>query len=243
MGEDGNVLQDTFGRTEVSDSLPFGLDPDSRELWWLTQTEPSDLLELIEPRGCGRKWWLLVAACLHGIEHKMPGPAALSALWLIEKCAEGCPHYAQMGAAVNEIVTELSGGHPPAERFAGHAALWAVRNGGLGALYRLTVTVAANTASALHGGKHDYTEVVRWLRDIFGDPFRPISFSPEWRPGTAMSLAAQMYESRDFSAMPILADALQDAGCNDADILSHCRDTPLSHVRGCWVVDLVLGKQ
>ncbi|MBP3958607.1 hypothetical protein J8F10_25440 [Gemmata sp. G18] len=52
-----------------------------------------------------------------------------------------------------------------------------------------------------------------------------------------------MYESRDFSAMPILADALQDAGCDNADILSHCRDTSLTHVRGCWVVDLALGKQ
>ena len=51
-----------------------------------------------------------------------------------------------------------------------------------------------------------------------------------------------MYESRDFSAMPILADALQDAGCDNDDILNHCRD-PVRHVRGCWVVDLVLGKE
>ncbi|MDY3562094.1 hypothetical protein R5W23_003540 [Gemmata sp. JC673] len=50
-----------------------------------------------------------------------------------------------------------------------------------------------------------------------------------------------MYESRDFSAMPILADALQDAGCDRADILDHCRG-PGQHVRGCWVVDLVLNK-
>jgi hypothetical protein len=51
-----------------------------------------------------------------------------------------------------------------------------------------------------------------------------------------------MYESRDFGAMPILADALQDAGCDSADVLDHCRDAPVTHVRGCWVVDLVLGK-
>jgi hypothetical protein len=50
-----------------------------------------------------------------------------------------------------------------------------------------------------------------------------------------------MYESSDFSPMPILADALQDAGCSNEDILDHCRgDVP--HVRGCWVVDLALGK-
>jgi hypothetical protein len=51
-----------------------------------------------------------------------------------------------------------------------------------------------------------------------------------------------MYESRDFSAMPILADALQDAGCDSDAILAHCRDVKQVHVRGCWVVDLVLGK-
>ena len=50
-----------------------------------------------------------------------------------------------------------------------------------------------------------------------------------------------MYASRDFSPMPILADALQDAGCDSADILDHCRGSG-PHVRGCWVVDLVLGK-
>ncbi|VTR95758.1 Uncharacterized protein (Fragment) OS=uncultured bacterium PE=4 SV=1 [Gemmata massiliana] len=79
------------------------------------------------------------------------------------------------------------------------------------------------------------------LKDIFGNPFRPVSFSPSWRSSTAVSLAAQVYESRDFGAMPILADALQDAGCENEDILSHCRGAG-PHVRGCWVVDLVLGK-
>ena len=80
------------------------------------------------------------------------------------------------------------------------------------------------------------------LRDIFGNPFRPVEFSAEWRTDTAVSLAKQMYESREFSAMPILADALQDAGCDNDDILSHCRDAKQPHVRGCWVADLVLGK-
>ena len=58
-----------------------------------------------------------------------------------------------------------------------------------------------------------------------------------------MSLAQQMYDSHDFGAMPILADALQDAGCAVADVLDHCRDTGQVHVRGCWVVDEVLGKK
>ena len=81
------------------------------------------------------------------------------------------------------------------------------------------------------------------VRDIFGNPFRPVTFSPSWHTDTAVTLARQMYESRDFSAMPILADALQDAGCDNDDILTHCRDPKQPHVRGCWVVDLVLGRE
>jgi hypothetical protein len=79
------------------------------------------------------------------------------------------------------------------------------------------------------------------IRDIFANPFRQVEFDPAWRTSTAVQLARQMYESRDFGAMPILADALQDAGCEAADVLDHCRRSG-PHVRGCWVVDLVLGK-
>ena len=81
------------------------------------------------------------------------------------------------------------------------------------------------------------------VREIFGNPFRPVAFDPAWRTSTAVALARQMYDSRDFGAMPILADALQDAGCEDEAILNHCRDANQPHVRGCWVCDLVLGKE
>ncbi|MFO0800999.1 MAG: hypothetical protein U0804_26330 [Gemmataceae bacterium] len=80
------------------------------------------------------------------------------------------------------------------------------------------------------------------LRDVFGSPFKPVNFTPAWRTEAVVGLARGMYESRNFGPMPVLADALEDAGCADADILAHCRgDGP--HVRGCWVVDLVLGKE
>lgn len=96
---------------------------------------------------------------------------------------------------------------------------------------------SASAARAMQEGQ------IRLLRDIFGNPFRPVTFSPEWRTDTAVVLARTMYEARDFGAMPILADALQDAECEDDDILGHCRDTHQVHVRGCWCVDLVLGKE
>jgi hypothetical protein len=84
-------------------------------------------------------------------------------------------------------------------------------------------------------------QVQKFLHDIFGNPFRPVAFKPEWRTPTVLDLASQMYQSRDFSAMPILADALQDAGCDSEEILSHSLGEG-PHVRGCWVVDLILGK-
>jgi hypothetical protein len=80
------------------------------------------------------------------------------------------------------------------------------------------------------------------LADVVGPVPRATAFDPAWRTSTAVALARAMYDSRDFAAMPILADALQDAGCEDKQLLAHCRGTKYPHVRGCWVVDLVLGR-
>jgi hypothetical protein len=80
------------------------------------------------------------------------------------------------------------------------------------------------------------------IRCIFGNPFRPVAFNPDWRTSDVMLLARGIYDERAFDRMPILADALQDAGCDSDDILNHCRDTTTPHARGCWVVYLVLGK-
>jgi hypothetical protein len=81
---------------------------------------------------------------------------------------------------------------------------------------------------------------VELLREVYGNPYRLLPFAPAWRTSTATTLARQMYDSGDFGAMPILADALQDAGCDDGAILDHCRDANQLHVRGCWVLDHVL---
>ncbi|OAI54111.1 hypothetical protein AYO44_15430 [Planctomycetaceae bacterium SCGC AG-212-F19] len=80
------------------------------------------------------------------------------------------------------------------------------------------------------------------LREIFGNPFRPMTVDPAWRTATVISLAQAIYDERAFDRMPILADMLEDGGCTDTDILGHCRAGG-AHVRGCWVVDLVLGKE
>lgn len=101
------------------------------------------------------------------------------------------------------------------------------------------------TCLATATGWDDF-ELVVWaqaqrLRCIIGNPFRPVGFDPTWRTSSVVAIAETMYETRDFSPIPILADALEEAGCDIPELLSHCRDGGL-HTRGCWVIDLVLEK-
>ena len=82
------------------------------------------------------------------------------------------------------------------------------------------------------------------LRCVFGNPFRPVTRVPTWLKGTelaAVKIAQGIYDERAFDRLPILGDALEDAGCDNADLLSHCRGAG-PHVRGCWVVDAMLNK-
>jgi hypothetical protein len=81
------------------------------------------------------------------------------------------------------------------------------------------------------------------VRCIFGPlAFRPVLVDSSWLSSTGVGLAKAIYDERAFDRLPILADALEEAGCTNADILAHCRG-PGPHVRGCWVVDLLLGKE
>jgi hypothetical protein len=89
---------------------------------------------------------------------------------------------------------------------------------------------------------HETAAQITLVRDIFGNPFRPVALDPAWLTSDVLALARGIYEERAFDRMPILADALQDAGCTNDDVLTHCRDLKHVHVRGCWVLDLLLGK-
>jgi hypothetical protein len=79
------------------------------------------------------------------------------------------------------------------------------------------------------------------LRCVFGNPFRPVRFDASWRTEAVTGLASGIYEDQAFDRLPVLADALEDAGCADRHVLGHCRGGG-THVRGCWVVDEILCK-
>jgi hypothetical protein len=80
------------------------------------------------------------------------------------------------------------------------------------------------------------------IRDIFGNPFQHVSFDPVWFTSTVVNPAQEIYDKRAFDRLLALADALEEADCHNPEILAHCRE-PGPHVRGCWVVDFLLGKE
>ena len=87
-----------------------------------------------------------------------------------------------------------------------------------------------------------------FLRDIFGNPFRPVAIAPTWLTPTVLAQAQAIYDGRilpagklDNTRLAVLGETLENAGCEDADILNHCRGQG-EHVRGCWVLDLILSK-
>ncbi len=87
-------------------------------------------------------------------------------------------------------------------------------------------------------------ELSNLLRCIVGNPFRTVPIEPAvlaWNDGTVPQIAAGIYDERAFDRLPVLADALLDAGCDDEELLDHCRSKE-PHGRGCWAIDLLIGK-
>ena len=183
----------------------------------------------------------------------MDRPELFSVLETSEAFADGLATALDLGRA-RHFALQVARSHaemPEQMKFAEAVALAAVvaspssRN-----LYK---TVESDTAGLIG---RSLSSVLELLADASTAPAFPVPgfaelyddlephelhFATEWRTDTVVLLARTMYEAREFSAMPILADALQDAGCDHDDVLNHCRDIYRVHVRGCWVVDLVLG--
>ncbi len=179
----------------------------------------------------------MVAWCRHNWD-RIANPLIRHAAELAEQFADGNAHKKQLEALFDEARAIIAG--TPA----GHL-LW-TNSAQMGdCVDRFCIGDVGDLPAPIddRGAAYRARQLVRAdiFRDIAGNPFRRVKFDKRWRTETATLLARQMYESRDFSAMPILADALQDAGCSNTDVLNHCHGAGL-HVRGCWVVDLVLGK-
>lgn len=208
------------------------------EAEWLSCADPQRMLDFLGTRASDRKLRLWACACVHRIEHLVPHELGHQAVAVTERFVDGL-------ADEREVFSVADAFYPcglynavydhPATR-AAHAPL-----------YRETVGQAATYAVRCRKGPDRVTEQaaqVALLHDIFGNPFRAAMLDPfvlGWNAGTVIKLAQGIYDERAFDLLPILADALEDAGCTNQDILEHCR-TGGEHVRGCWVIDLLLGK-
>jgi hypothetical protein len=112
------------------------------------------------------------------------------------------------------------------------------------AAVRATLTAVHNTEGG--AGKRLSEEERRrqasLLRDLLGPiPFRLVEIDPSWRTPAVVALANAIYDDRCWDDLPILGDALSEAGCTDAEVLEHCREK--IHARGCWLTDLLLNKE
>jgi len=98
-----------------------------------------------------------------------------------------------------------------------------------------------NAGPMLAAWNTEKTKQVPLIHCIFSNPFRPLTLDSSWLTSTVKHLAEAIYNDRALDRMPILANALEDAGCANQNIMHHCRQ-PGEHVRGCWVVDLLTGR-
>jgi hypothetical protein len=214
---------------------------------WLAGTGPYELLKHRMTRD-ERKRRLLDCACVRRVLHFLVDTRYLDAVSAAEDFADGKLTWNEMkGTARRKANASLRELRPRVRthysRYASEAAVATTnRQAKNEGMLLAASTMGYTTNDYKTNLEREMAEQVKLVHDIFGNPFRPISFNPSWRTSTVLTLARHMYDSRDFTAMPILADALQDAGCDNEDILNHCRQ-PGEHVRGCFVVDLVLEKK
>jgi hypothetical protein len=222
------------------------------EAEWLACEDPWPMLGFVRGEERNplpeRRSRLFGVACCRRLLHLIVDSRSLKALEVTERYADGAATTDELDAAYSEAfdVEAYYAEHPDRRHGKRLEALGRAANAVAGGCHEHElaegVALEALTAADAADITDEAAAQANLVRDIFGNPFRPVAFSPEWRTHTAVSLARRMYESREFSAMPILADALEDAGCDSEGVLNHCRG-PGSHARGCWVVDLILAKE
>jgi hypothetical protein len=201
-----------------------------------------------------RKQRLLACACVRRVEGMLSAPALRAVIDASEAFADGRLTLDELEAAYR-AAAEASAALPTASPV--YLAAWAATRTATHPQYcdRLfdcheTVHVSQLVTEALIPGKGPGDPRVADVRQaeagthqrLLEDIELAVAFDPAWRTEYTVGIASKMYQERDFTAMPILSDALEEAGCDNADILVHCRE-PGVHVRGCWIVDLLLEKE
>jgi hypothetical protein len=243
VNEDGTLFCDVCLADTAAEFPPW-----MTEAEWLACSDPWDLIYGTSPRSA-RKERLLGCICCRSIWHLFTDERSRLSVEAAEQWADGeVPDQvlAEMRIAAQKAQETVSRRVADEAPFEDRTRLEAVRAAiQVAELDKHEVCMAAHHArSAIKysSSREKEQQLTPLIRDLVGNPFRPVTLNPVWQTATVTSLAQAIYDERAFDRMPILADALEDAGCTSAAILQHCRQ-PGEHCRGCWVVDLLLGKQ
>lgn len=201
---------------------------------WLACRDPAAMLAYLRGKASDRKLRLFACACCRRVWPLLKFEASRQAVETAERCAEDGGRLERARLSANIPKTSGLGGTTtyPASRAALASADASPFRAAAGAS---EFAAAAGTLTRERAGQ------VTLLRCVFGNHFHPASPDPSWLTSTVLALAASVYESRAFHDLPVLADALEEAGCGDEVALAHLRGGG-PHARGCWVVDLLLGK-
>jgi hypothetical protein len=213
---------------------------------WQTCADPYALLESLPGDPGGRRWRLFACGCCRRVWYMLRDRQSRRAVEVAERFADGA-------ASARELEEACRGAWDTWQNWprmdslavkAIGAATW-VAKPAVGPDEAATVLEYTLAADARMPPDEALADRAGLVRDLFGNPFRPITVAPPWlawKDGTIPRLARAVYEEGGFERLPVLADALEEAGCTDAHILAHCR-TANPHARGCWVLDLLLGKK
>ncbi len=217
---------------------------------WGDCCDPMKMLKYAARNVSERKLRLIAVECCRQIEHLLD-QRCVGALDVAERFADGRASPADLAAARSAAydvyyecddsegresaadAVESACASEDLEEYV-HHAMWVVLNlAGIGMPRPLMKAKRRLVKLAF----------VQLLRDVIGDPFRPVIVEPswlKWENGTVVKMAQHIYDYRQFSLLPVLSDALEEAGCCEEQIIKHCR-LEARHVRGCWVLDVLLG--
>jgi hypothetical protein len=219
---------------------------------WLTCTQPRRMLLFLrrEQRTSDRKMRLFICACYRRIWHLLgerrrreieaherhadalpPDSDHWPGAWAAEIAERVAGWAVEQAAQAAEV--QLIGREPPLSRAVNEPPSW--RNQAV--VCEQAVSIRRQTRADEQRAQSDL------IREIVGNPFRSVRLRPywlQWNDACILHLARAIHDGEEYCSLPILADALMDAGCDDAEMVEHCRSA--QHVRGCWVIDLLLGK-
>jgi hypothetical protein len=206
------------------------------EAEWMACTDPTPMLDFLRGKASKRKFRFFACACWRRAWRLLTNEEDRNAVLVAERFADGLVSAEELPEAFDENGQDARPYvcYPAASDAPYHA------------------DVASYMCAREFAGSADDWEAIfatergrqaDLVREVFGLlPSGCLPINATWLSSTVSDLASTIYDERAFDRLPILADALEEAGCTDTEILAHCRSEG-PHVRGCWAVDLILGKE